>query len=196
MLNIAIIIGSTRPNRKSESVARWVHEVASRRGDARYELVDLRDYDLPLFDEPNVPSRNQYTHQHTRIWSAKIASYDAFVFVTPEYNHGIPAVLKNAIDYLFYEWHDKAAGFVSYGSAGGARAVEQLRLVMGEVHVADVRPQVLLFNSTDFENYTIFKPTEKHAQMLNTMLDKLVAWGTAFQAMRRKQIVPTLIGKN
>jgi NAD(P)H-dependent FMN reductase len=196
MLRIAIIIGSTRPNRKSEQVARWVQEVASRRKDAKYELVDLRDYDLPLFDEPNPPSRNQYTKLHTKIWSEKIASYDAFIFVTPEYNHGIPAVLKNAIDYLYYEWHDKAAGFVSYGSAGGARAVEQLRLVMGEVHVADVRPQVLLYNATDFENYTTFKPAEKHELMLNTMLDKLLAWGTAFQGMRKKQMVPAMIGKN
>jgi NAD(P)H-dependent FMN reductase len=127
MLKIAIIIGTTRPNRKSESVARWVYDIACKRQDTQFELVDLRDYNLPIFDEPNVPSRRQYTKQYTNVWSEKIASFDAYVFVTGEYNHGIPGVLKNAIDYLWYEWHDKAAGFVSYGTVGGARAVEQLR---------------------------------------------------------------------
>jgi NAD(P)H-dependent FMN reductase len=185
MLKIAIILGGTRPNRKSEGIARWVYDVASKREDAQFELVDLRDYNLPLLDEPFPPSRRQYTHEYTHVWSEKIASYDAFVFVTPEYNHGIPGVLKNAIDYLYHEWHDKAAGFVSYGSAGGARAVEQLRLVMGELDVAGVRPQLLLFNATDFENYTIFKPTEKHAKTLNTLLDKLIAWGGVMKTLRQ-----------
>ncbi len=187
MLKIAIIIGTTRPNRKSEAVAKWAYGIASQRADAQFELLDLRDYDLPLFNEPKIPSRKQYTFDYTRAWSEKIASYDAYVFVTAEYNHSIPAVLKNAIDYLWYEWHDKAAGFVSYGSAGGARAVEHLRGVMGELHVADVRPQVLLFNTFDFENYTIFKPTEAHAKALTAMLDKLVEWGEALKAMREKQ---------
>jgi NAD(P)H-dependent FMN reductase len=187
MLKIAIIVGSTRPNRKSESVARWVYEVASQRADAAFELLDLKDYPLPFFDEPNVPSRHQYTHEHTKAWSEKIAGFDAYVFVTAEYNHSIPAVLKNAIDYLWYEWHDKTAGFVSYGSAGGARAVEHLRDVMGELHVADVRPQVLLYNRIDFENYTQFKPTEAHVKALTAMLDKLVTWGEAFKLMRQTQ---------
>jgi NAD(P)H-dependent FMN reductase len=110
MLKIAIIIGTTRPNRKSEQVARWVYNIASQREDAEFELVDLRDYNLPLFDEPYPPSLRRYTHEHTKVWSEKIAEFDAYVFVTSEYNHGIPAVLKNAIDYLWYEWHDKVAG--------------------------------------------------------------------------------------
>lgn len=186
MLNIAIIIGTTRPNRKSEQVARWVYDIASKRDDAHFELVDLRDYNLPLFDEPLPPSRKQYTQEHTKVWSAKIASFDGYVFVTGEYNHGIPGVLKNAIDYLWYEWHDKAAGFVSYGTVGGARAVEQLRQVMGELHVADVRPQLVLYNATDFENYTTFKPTEAHEKALNTMLDKLIAWGGIMKTLRKE----------
>lgn len=95
-------------------------------------------------------------------------------------------MLKNAIDYLWYEWHDKAAGFVSYGTVGGARAVEQLRQVMGELHVADVRPQLVLYNAIDFENYTTFKPTEAHAKALNTMLDKLIAWSTALKTLRKE----------
>jgi NAD(P)H-dependent FMN reductase len=184
MLKIAIIIGTTRPNRKSETVARWVYELASRRGDAQYELVDLRNYNLPIFDEPNNPSQRQYTKDYTRVWSEKIASYDAYIFVTGEYNHGIPGVLKNAIDYLWYEWHDKPAGFVSYGSAGGVRAVEQLRGVMGELHVADIRPQVFFSTRTDFENYTIFKPDEAREKALGAMLDKLIQWGQAMKTMR------------
>lgn len=188
MLKIAIIIGTTRPNRKSEQVARWVYDQASKRGDAEYELLDLRDYNLPIFAEPYPPSFKRYTLDITKQWSEVIASYDAYVFVTGEYNHGIPGVLKNAIDYLWYEWHDKAAGFVSYGSAGGARAVEQLRQVMGELHVTDVRPQVLLFSHIDFENYTTFIPTEAHAKALHTMLDKLVAWGTALKNMRTENL--------
>ena len=190
MLRIAIIIGTTRPNRKSEQVARWVYNVASKRSDAQFELVDLRDYDLPFLDEPYPPSFRKYTHEHTRIWSEKIASYDGYVFVTGEYNHGIPAVLKNAIDYLYYEWHDKPAGFVSYGSAGGARAVEQLRQVMGEIHVTDVRQQVLLFNAIDFENYTIFKPNANHEKSLNSMLDNIVAWGEVLRPLHEGNRVP------
>ncbi len=184
MLKIAIIIGTTRPNRKSEAVARWVYEIASQRKDAEFEVIDLQKVNLPFYDEPFPPSFRQYTHAHTRKWSEKIASYDGYIFVTGEYNHSIPAVLKNALDYLWYEWHDKPAGFVSYGSAGGARAVEHLRQVMGELQVTDVRPQVLLYNQQDFENYTIFKPKEVHRKMLNSMLDKLVQWGEVLQKMR------------
>ena len=142
MLKVAIIIGSTRPGRKADAVARWVHDIATKRTDAAFELVDIADFDLPLLDEPMPPSMGQYAKPHTKAWAAKIASFDAFVFVTPEYNHSTSGALKNAIDFLFREWNDKAAGFVGYGSAGGARAVEQLRLVMGELKVADVRAQV------------------------------------------------------
>ena len=179
MIRIGIILGSTRPGRNGEAVARWVHDVASTRSDADYELVDIQDFHLPLLDEPVPPSRGQYSHEHTRRWAAKIASFDAFVFVTPEYNHGTSAALKNAIDFLYAEWNNKAAGFVSYGSAGGARAVESLRLVMGEIMIADVRQQVLLSLATDFENYSKFKPDARHEKSLHTMLDQVVQWGTA-----------------
>ena len=141
MLRIAIIIGSTRPGRKAEAVAKWVYEIAQNRSDAEFELVDIKDFDLPLLHEPVSPIMGQYTQEHTKTWSAKIASFDAYVFVTPEYNHGTSAALKNAIDFLYHEWVNKAAGFVSYGGAGGARAVEQLRLVMAEVQIATVRNQ-------------------------------------------------------
>ena len=133
MLRIAIILGSTRPGRKGEVVAEWVYGIAQKRSDANFELVDVKDFNLPLLDEPMSPIMGQYTHQHTKDWSAKIASFDAYVFVTPEYNHGTSGALKNAIDFLFAEWNNKAAGFVSYGGVSGARAVEQLRLVLAEV---------------------------------------------------------------
>src|SRR5688500_12611996 len=153
MIKVAIILGSTRPGRKAEAVARWVYEIAKQRSDAEFELVDLLDFDLPLLDEPVPPSMGQYSKPHTKAWAAKIDPFDAFVFVTPEYNHGTCAALKNAIDFLYKEWNDKAAGFVGYGSAGGTRAVESLRLVMGEIKVADVRSQVQLSLYTDFESF-------------------------------------------
>src|ERR1700752_4632740 len=158
MLRIAIIIGSTRPGRKAEAVAKWVYEIAQKRSDAEFELVDIKDFNLPLLDEPVPPIMGQYNQPHTKIWAAKISSFDGYVFVTPEYNHGISGALKNAIDFLFAEWNNKAAGFVSYGGVGGARAVEHLRLVMGELQVADVRAQVALSLFTDFVNFSEFKP--------------------------------------
>ena len=167
-------------------MARWVHDIARRRDDAQFELVDIQDYALPLLDEPAPPSMGQYSHPHTKAWAAKIASFDAYVFVTPEYNHAPSAALKNAIDYLYREWNDKAAGFVSYGSAGGARAVEQLRLVMGELMVADVRAQVMLSLFTDFENFSTFKPDPRHVDEVNAMLDQVIAWGTALRGVREK----------
>lgn len=184
MIRIAIILGSTRPGRVGEAVARWVHGIAAKRSDAEYEFVDIKDFNLPLLDEPVPPSRGQYSKPHTKAWAAKIASFDGFVFVAPEYNHGISGALKNAIDFLYAEWNNKAAGFVSYGSAGGARAVESLRLVMGELMVADVRAQVMLSLATDFENYSVFKPAERHEKALGTVLDQLVAWSTALKGLR------------
>ena len=184
MLNVAIIVGSTRPGRKAEAVARWVHEIARKRGDAGFEVVDVQDFNLPLLDEPIPPSMGQYSKPHTKAWAAKVGSFDAFVFVTPEYNHGTSGALKNAIDFLFAEWNNKAAGFVGYGSAGGVRAVEHLRLVMAELRVATVRNQVALSLFTDFENFTTFKPAPRHEKSVNQMLDQLVAWGGAMQTLR------------
>src|SRR5947209_7166662 len=158
MIKIAIIIGSTRPGRNGEAVAKWVYQVASKRNDATFELVDIKDFNLPLLDEPIPPSMGQYSKPHTKVWAAKIASFDGFVFVTPEYNHGTSGALKNAIDFIYQEWNNKAAGFVGYGSALGARAIENLRLIMGELQVADVRSHVGLSLFSDFENYSVFKP--------------------------------------
>jgi NAD(P)H-dependent FMN reductase len=184
MIKIAIIIGSTRPNRIGEAVAKWVHQLAIKRSDAQFELVDLRDFNLPLLDEPVPPSMGQYSKPHTKAWAAKVASFDGFVFVTPEYNHGTPGALKNALDYLYAEWNNKAAAFVSYGSAGGARAVEQLRLVLSELQMAHVRNQVMFSLYADFENFSVFKPAARHAESVTKMLDQLVAWTNALRTLR------------
>jgi NAD(P)H-dependent FMN reductase len=181
---IGIILGSTRPNRNGAQVAQWVLDVASRRTDAQFEIVDLRDYALPHLDEPLPPSLGQYQNEHTRQWATKIASFDGFVIVTPEYNHGTPGVLKNAIDYLYAEWNNKAVGFVSYGGTGGTRAVENLRLVAGELQMADVRQQVALSMMTEFENFSVFKPGDYNLPALDTMLDQVVAWSAALAPLR------------
>jgi NAD(P)H-dependent FMN reductase len=184
MLKVAIIVGTTRPGREADTVARWVLDIAARRGDASFEIVDIADFNLPMLDEAFPPSMGQYAQPHTKAWAAKIANFDAFVFVTPEYNHSMSGSLKNAIDFLFREWNDKAAGFVSYGSVGGARAVEQLRLVMGELKVADVRAQCALSLFTDFENFSVFKPQPSQEAAVEAMLNDLIPWGRALQAMR------------
>lgn len=184
MLNLAIILGSTRPNRAGAAVAKWAYDLAVQRKDAQFELIDIKDFELPLLDEPVPPSMGQYSKPHTKAWAQKIDAFDGFVFVTPEYNHGTSGAMKNAIDYLYREWNNKAAGFVSYGSAGGTRAVEHLRLVMGELQVADVRSQVMLSLYTDFENFSNFKPASHHEKSLHAMLDQLVSWSGALKTVR------------
>jgi NAD(P)H-dependent FMN reductase len=184
MTKIGIILGSTRPGRNGEAVAKWVLDVAKQRTDAEFELVDLLDYNLPHYDEPIPASMGQYSHPHTLQWADKIDSFDGFVIVTPEYNHSTSGALKNAIDFLFAEWNNKAVGFVSYGSVGGARAVEHLRLIVGELMMADVRAQVALSLANDFENYSRFVPKEQHVAALTTVLDQTVAWSGALAPLR------------
>lgn len=187
MTRIGIILGSTRPNRNGEAVARWALDLAVQRGDADYELVDLRDYPLPYLDEPMPPSLGRYHNDHTRRWAQKVASFDGFVIVTPEYNHSVPSVLKNALDYLFAEWNNKAVGFISYGAHGGVRAVEHLRTMAGELMMADVRAQVVLSLITEFENYRDFKPGEYNTPILHTVLDQVLAWSGALAPLRTDQ---------
>lgn len=184
MLEVAIILGSTRPGRNGAAVARWVEQVAAARHDARYTLLDLADFSLPLLDEPVPPSQGQYQQPHTRAWADCIARFDAFVMVTPEYNHGTSAALKNALDFLYKEWLDKVAGFVSYGSVGGARAVEHLRLICAELQMATVRNQVLLSLRDDFEDYREFKPGPHQDKALHALLDRLLRWGQALRGLR------------
>ncbi len=186
MVKVAVIIGSTRPGRHGEAVGKWFHEIARKRTDADFEFVDLKDFNLPLLDEQVPPSMGKYAHEHTKVWAAKVDSFDAFVFVTPEYNHSTSGALKNALDFIYKEWNNKAAGFVSYGSAGGARAVEHLRLIMAELQVADVRAQVMLTLDADFQNYSVFTPRAHHEKTVNQMLDQLISWGGAMKTVREQ----------
>ncbi|MFD8810225.1 NADPH-dependent FMN reductase [Streptomyces sp. NPDC059627] len=184
MTRIGIILGSTRPGRNGEKVAQWVEKNAAHRTDAVFELVDLADYPLPHLDEPTPPIMGQYQNDHTKEWAAKIGSFDGFVFVTPEYNHSTSGVLKNAIDYLFAEWNNKAVGIVSYGSVGGARAAEHLRLIAGELKMADVRAQVALSLFTDFVDFSDLAPGAHQQEALTTLLDEVIAWSTALAHLR------------
>ena len=188
-LKIGIILGSTRPGRKGDQVAKWVLEHASRRDSATYELVDLADFNLPHLDEAISASQGKSENEHTKAWAAAIARYDGFVFVTPEYNHSTSGALKNAIDFIYAEWNNKAAGFVSYGVAGGTRAVEHLRLIVGELQIADVRQQVAVSLLTDFEGYTTLKPLPHLEPGLNTMLGQVESWAGALRGVREPALV-------
>lgn len=184
MIRIAIVLGSTRPSRLGKAVADWVFTRARERTDASFELLDVADFGLPLLDEPIPPSQGRYTQTHTKDWSQAVDRFDGYVFVTGEYNHSIPAALKNALDYLYREWNNKAAGFVSYGSAGGIRAVEHLRTVAGELQLADVRAQVALPFATEFENYRTFKPSDGAEKKLPSVFDQVIAWAGALKVLR------------
>ncbi|SEG93246.1 NAD(P)H-dependent FMN reductase [Actinacidiphila yanglinensis] len=186
MTKIGIILGSTRPGRNGEAVAHWVHELAAKRDDAEFELIDLLDYKLPHLDEMLPPSMGQYAQPHTQAWARTIDSFDGFIMVTPEYNHSTSGALKNAIDFLYAEWNNKAVGFVSYGGAGGARAVEHLRLIAGELQMADVRAQVALSLFHDFVNFSEFKPTDFQVDALTTVFDQVIAWSEALAPLRAK----------
>jgi NAD(P)H-dependent FMN reductase len=185
MTTIAIIIGSTRPGRRGHTVADWVASVgAQERPAADFEIIDLADFELPLLDEERPAMSGQYNNAHTIRWAEVIARYDGFVFVTPEYNHSIPGALKNALDYVYAEWNHKAAGFVGYGIHGATRAVEHLRLILAELKVATVRPQVALSLHHDFTSSGEFTPGPHQHQTLTALLDDVVAWSRALQPIR------------
>ncbi|HWO54771.1 NAD(P)H-dependent oxidoreductase [Paenibacillus sp. JTLBN-2024] len=177
-LNIGIILGSTRQGRLSPQVGNWVKEIGDQRGDANYEIVDIADYKLPFYGEGSGDESG------LAAWSEKLSRLDGFVFIVQEYNHSITGALKNALDSARDEWNNKAAGIVSYGSTGGARAAEHLRGILGELLVADVRVHPTLSLYTDFENFRTFKPAELHLQNVNAMLDQTIAWSGALKTLR------------
>jgi len=184
MTKIAIVTGSIRPGRQSLNVANWVKSIADQRTDAEFEIVDLADFELPVWDEALPPSMGPGAKAHSKAWSARMDEFDGYVFVVSEYNHSITGALKNALDYLKPELENKAAGFVSYGSVGGARAVEHLRGILSELQVAHVRNSVLMSLFTDFENFTVLAPTEPATAAVGPMLDQLVVWTKAMEAVR------------
>ncbi|MCJ8008154.1 NADPH-dependent FMN reductase [Lederbergia wuyishanensis] len=177
-LNIGIILGSTRQGRVSPQVGNWVKDIADKRGDANYEIVDIATFNLPFL------GTSDGTEPGIAEWNEKLANLDGFVFIVQEYNHSITGALKNALDFAREAWNDKAAGFVSYGSTGGARAVEHLRGICGELKIADVRTHPTLSLFLDFENGTDFKPRDMHLDNVNEMLSDVVAWGSAFKKIR------------
>ena len=183
-LKLAIVLGSTRPGRKGEAVANWVLGKAKERPNADYELIDLIDYPLPHLDEAVPASRGVYAGEHTKAWSAKIGEFDGYIFVTPEYNHSTSGVLKNAIDYLYTEWNNKAAAFVSYGTLGGTRAIEHLRAISSELQLAHVRQQLSFSLFTDFENFSAFEPSTLHDGAASVLFDQLESWAGALKTVR------------
>ncbi len=188
MVTIKILTGSVRPGRFNIQPATWIYEIAKSRSDIKVELLDLQEVNLPFLDEGAPPMMQQYTEDHTKKWSQTISSADGFIFVTPEYNHSYSPVLKNAIDYLFHEWHYKPVSFVSYGSlAGGSRAVEHLRGVAGEVKLYDLREQILLPNYWDHMNDKgEYQFNDRHENAANEMLDTLTYWSAVMKEAREK----------
>lgn len=183
LLNIAIILGSTRPGRNGAAVAAWIHDQASVRDAATYEVVDLADTGLPLLDEPVPALAGQYEHQYTKDWAATVARFDGFVFVTPEYNHSTSPALLNALDYVYGEWNNKAVGFVSYGTSYGVRAVEHLRGVAGELQMADIRNQVRFHLPGNFPD-RVFIPGPEHEGQATDLFDQLELWTSALRTVR------------
>ncbi|WP_421383526.1 NADPH-dependent FMN reductase [Bacillus salacetis] len=177
-LNIGIILGSTRQGRVSPQVGEWVKGIADGRENANYEIVDIAEYNLPFLGTTDG------TEPGIAAWNEKLASLDGFVFIVQEYNHSISGSLKNAIDFAREAWNNKAAGIVSYGSTGGARAAEHLRGILGELKVADVRTHPTLSLFTDFENGSVFKPQDLHLANINTMLDEVESWSKALKTIR------------
>lgn len=185
MIKIGIITGSTRDSRVNIQVAEWVKSIADKRTDATFEIVDIKDYELPRYNEPAPALMSKdYQTPEAHAWSKKVSELDGFIFVTPEYNKAVTAGLKDAIDYLYTEWNNKAAGIVSYGSSLGVTAANNLRLILSVPAVATVRTQPGLSLFTDFEHMTTFKSAAFHEETVDTMLVEVVSWSTALKTIR------------
>ena len=188
MVRIKIIMGSVRPNRFNPQPSHWIYEIAKQREDIDVELIDLKEVNLPFLDEPEPPSGNNYTHEHSKAWSKRIDEADGFIFVTPEYNHSYSPVLKNAIDFLFREWHYKPVAFVSYGAhAGGARAVEHLRPICAQLRMYVLREQLAFASyEKDLDENGNYKFTEKQVALASKLIDALTFWAGEMQVSRGK----------
>jgi NAD(P)H-dependent FMN reductase len=189
-LKIKVISGSVRDGRFSEKAAAWITDLLKQQEGLEVELLDLKDYEMPFFNEAATPNYKQKPYEHPVVvrWTAKIAEADGFVMVAPEYNHGPSAVLKNAIDWVGPEWNKKPVAFVSYGSVGGARAVEQLRLNAVEVQMVNVRQAVHIFYSQIMPVLSGQTPIEElwagFAQPADAMIEQLVWWAQVLKAAR------------
>ena len=190
MTVISVIVGSTRQGRFSEKPAQWIFQRLKNRGGVDARLLDLRDFPMPFFDQPMppaMPGRPAYENEVVKKWTAEIARSDGFVFVTPEYNYGPSAVLKNALDWVYPEWNRKAAAFVSYGSAMGARGIQQLRLTAIELQLAPVRSSVYIPVATlwaHFQGGDVNAGLAELEAAAKTMIDDLLWWTEALKAAR------------
>src|SRR3989338_7769486 len=193
MMRVLIIVGSVRHGRFSKRVADWVFEEAKKRNEFEVELVDLIDFPLPFFEEAFSPlmAKEPYLNENVRKLSVKVEGADSFIVVTPEYNHGYPAVLKNMFDYIYREWNKKSIGFVSYGSVGGARSVEQLRQVAIELQMAPIRQSVhiptqlffdIIMGKNNDEN-----PFDNLKSQADSFLDQLIWWTKALKVAREQK---------
>lgn len=198
-LKIQIIIGSTRQKRFSEKAASFIYQEATKKKEINVELVDLRDFPLPFFDEPVSPARfdqtgHSYTNNAAKSWVNKIADADGYIFIAAEYNHGYTAVLKNALDYAFKEWNQKSAGFVGYGNAGGARAIEQLRQVVIELDMVPIRNAIHIPSQVYFAvreekipvNLDLFQPLREPVDRVELFLNDLIWTTTALKKAREQ----------
>lgn len=186
LINLGIIMGSTRPHRFNEKPTQWIYEVALKKPNIHVEILDLRDYPLPFYAEADTPGalKGNYASEIAKQWLAKIKTFDAYIIVTPEYNHGYPAVLKNALDYVYYEWNNKPVGFVSYGSVGGARSVEQLRQVCVELQLVPIRNAVHIAQFWKLLDEQGNLKTETFAEQGEKLLDQLLWWAQVLKAAR------------
>ncbi len=186
-MRIGLVVGSTRPGRRASAIAQWTAPVAAKHlGEAvELRILDLEEFALPLLDEHVPAAFGKYERPHTRRWARAVDACDGFLFVTPEYNHSLPAALKNALDYVYAEWHDKAAGLVGYGVDGGVRAIEHLRQVLAELRVADVRTAVTLSLSEDFTE-DAFSPRAFQTTRLHSMADEILTWSRALRSVRAR----------
>ena len=191
-LKIGIIISTTRATRFGHKPAEWVKSIAAERSDMAVEILDLRDFPMPFFDEVASNAWVPTTNEVAQRWQKKVAEFDGFVFVTAEYNHGIPAVLKNALDYAYPEWNKKAAALVGYGAVGGSRAVEQLRLVAAELQLATIRTGVYI-QGADFmaalKDGKDLKEITYLQQGVRDMLEQLAWWAQALKTARQQDVL-------
>ncbi|HZK05470.1 MAG TPA: NAD(P)H-dependent oxidoreductase [Actinomycetaceae bacterium] len=195
MTKIAIVTSSVRPGRQSLAVANWVKSLADQRDDATFEIVDIADFDLPAWQEALNPKMGGPESESGKAWTARMGEFDAYIFAVAEYNHSLTGAFKNALDYLGPDQvANKAAAFVSYGSAGGARAVEHLRGILSELQIAHIRNNVLLSIFHDFENFSVLRPTEPAIAGVEPMLDQLLVWTRAMEAVRAGDFALELIG--
>jgi NAD(P)H-dependent FMN reductase len=187
---ISVIVGSTREGRFSEKPARWILQQLRRREGVEARLLDLREFPMPFFDQPvppAMPGRAPYENATVRKWTAAIAESDGFIFVTPEYNYGPAAVLKNALDWVYPEWNRKAAAFVSYGGAAGARSVQQLRETATELQLAPVRSAVHIPVATlwaHFQGGDVEAGLAELEAAAKIMIDDLLWWTAALKTAR------------